>query len=135
MPDDRTKTAKGLSGPTRPRHFATDMETLEKEVLVEPYRAPGPGGQRKNRKETAVRLTHPSSGIIVVATERRSQAQNREIAFQRLAKKLAELNRPRKRRIPTKPSAGAVRRQQEQKEQLSKKKSLRAKPDISRDPE
>ena len=100
-------------------------------MLVEPYRAPGPGGQRKNRKETAVRLTHPPSGITVVASERRSQAQNREIAFERLIKKLAQLNRPRKRRIPTKPSAGAVRRQQEHKEKLSQKKRLRLKSRVS----
>jgi ribosome-associated protein len=113
--------------------FATDMATLEKEVVVEPYRGPGPGGQRKNRKETAVRLTHPPSGIVVVASERRSQAQNREIAFERLIKKLADLNRPRKRRIPTKPSAGAIRRQQENKDKLSQKKRLRLKSSASQE--
>jgi len=113
--------------------FATDMATLEKEVIVEPYRGPGPGGQRKNRKETAVRLTHPPSGIVVVASERRSQAQNREIAFERLIKKLADLNRPRKRRIPTRPSAGAIRRQQENKDKLSQKKRLRLKSSASQE--
>jgi ribosome-associated protein len=113
--------------------FATDMATLEKEVVVEPYRGPGPGGQRKNRKETAVRLTHTPSGIVVVASERRSQAQNREIAFERLIKKLADLNRPRKRRIPTKPSAGAIRRQQENKNKLSQKKRLRLKSSASQE--
>jgi protein subunit release factor A len=115
------KTAIGRS------RFATDIATLEKEVLVEPYRAPGPGGQRKNRKETAIRLTHPPSGITVVASERRSQAQNREIAFERLIKKLTHLNRPRKRRVPTKPSASAIRRRQERKVKLSQKKRLRLK--------
>jgi protein subunit release factor A len=113
--------------------FATDMATLEKEVVVEPYRGPGPGGQRKNRKETAVRLTHPPSGIVVVASERRSQAQNREVAFERLIKKLADLNRPRKRRIPTRPSAGAIRRQQENKDKLSQKKRLRLKSSASQE--
>ena len=120
---------------TRPRHFATDMATLEKEVVVEPYRAPGPGGQRKNRKETAIRLTHPPSGITVVASERRSQAQNRETAFDRLIKKLAQLNRPRKRRIPTRPSASAIRKQQDHKEKLSRKKSLRLNPRVSPEPD
>src|SRR5512136_973631 len=119
------------STPTRRKRFATDMATLEKEVLIEPYRAPGPGGQRKNRKETAIRLTHPPSGIVVVACERRSQAQNREIAFERLIKKLTDLNRPRKRRVPTKPSAGAIRRQKEAKEKLSQKKRLRLKSGVS----
>ncbi len=114
--------------PIHPRRFATDLATLEKEVVVEPYRAPGPGGQRKNRKETAVRLTHPPSGITVVASERRSQAQNREVAFARLIKKLTDLNRPRKRRIPTRPSATSIRRQKESKERLSRKKRLRGHP-------
>jgi ribosome-associated protein len=131
MSDQSTAdTGKGPS-PLRPRLFATDRETLEKEVTIEPYRAPGPGGQRKNRKETAVRLTHPPSGITVVASERRSQAQNREVAFDRLIKKLAQLNRPRKRRIATRPSAGAIRRQLEKKEKLSQKKRLRLKSSVS----
>jgi len=123
--DMKTKVGK-------PR-FATDKDTLEKEVLVEPYRSPGPGGQRKNRKETAVRMTHPPSGITVVASERRSQAQNREIAFDRLIKRLVQINRPRKHRIPTKPSAGAVRRRQEQKEKLSQRKRLRLKSSVSQE--
>jgi ribosome-associated protein len=131
MASETMEPIADTSGSTRLRRFATDMATLEKEVLVEPYRAPGPGGQRKNRKETAIRLTHPPSGIIVVASERRSQAQNREIAFDRLIKKLAQLNRPRKRRVPTKPSAGAVRRQKEAKEKLSQKKRLRLKSGMS----
>jgi ribosome-associated protein len=131
MSDQSTAdTGKGPR-PLHPRHFATDVATLEKEVTIEPYRAPGPGGQRKNRKETAVRLTHPPSGITVVASERRSQAQNREVAFDRLIKKLAQLNRPRKRRIPTRPSAGAIRRQLEKKEKLSQKKRLRLKSSVS----
>ncbi len=124
--DDGSRTEAGPGGgPARPRRYATDMATLEREVVVEPYRAPGPGGQRKNRKETAVRLTHPPSGLTVVASERRSQAQNREVAFERLIQKLARLNQPRKRRIPTRPSAGAIRRQKESKERLSRKKRLR----------
>jgi ribosome-associated protein len=133
MADKTMERTGDDSGSTRLRRFATDMATLEKEVLVEPYRAPGPGGQRKNRKETAIRLTHPPSGIVVVASERRSQAQNREIAFDRLIKKLAHLNRPRKQRVPTRPSAGAVRRQKEAKKKLSQKKRLRLKSGMSGD--
>ena len=133
MGTDGTDRMGDASSHTKPRRFATDMVTLEKEVLVEPYRAPGPGGQRKNRKETAVRLTHPPSGITVAASERRSQVQNREIAFARLIKKLAHLNRPRKRRIPTKPSASAIRRRKETKEKFSQKKRLRLKSNVSLD--
>ncbi len=115
------------------KRFATDMATLETEVVIEPYRAAGPGGQRKNRKETAVRLTHPPSGITVVASERRSQAQNRQMAFERLIEKLDRLNRPRKRRILTRPSVSSIRRQKESKEKLSQKKRLRGRPEASDD--
>ena len=113
------------------RHFTTDVEALQKEVIIEPYRAAGPGGQRKNKKETAIRLTHVPSGITVVASERRSQAMNREVAFERLLKKLSELNRPRKRRVQTKPSASAIRAKEEEKEKRSRKKELRGKIDSS----
>lgn len=127
MSQDSSASVDSPDSPARTGRFATDMATLEREVVVEPYRAPGPGGQRKNRKETAVRLTHPPSGVVVVASERRSQAQNREIAFERLIAKLSALNRPRKRRVPTKPPAGAIRTHRQNKEKLSHKKRLRSK--------
>ena len=68
-------------GDVRTEHFPTDIETLRDEVVVETFKSAGPGGQRKNKKETAVRLTHVPSGITAVASERRSQAMNRDIAF------------------------------------------------------
>lgn len=105
-----------------------NVEKLRKQVLVEPYRSSGPGGQRKNKKETAIRLTHVPTGLVVIATESRSQAANRQIAFERLRKRLKQLNRTRKRRLPTRPPAGAVRAQHEQKKKVSERKSLRKRP-------
>lgn len=80
-----------------------------------------------------MRLRHVPSGITVVASERRSQSLNREIAFQRLQAKLERLNRPRKRRIPTRPSTSAVQRQLEQKRQQSRRKSLRRRITLSKE--
>ncbi len=110
------------------QHFDTDPEVLKKQVIIETYRSSGPGGQRKNKVETAVRLRHLPSGITVVATEHRSQAENRKLAFERLRGRLVKLNRPKKRRIPTSVSFKTIEKRIEEKKILSKKKRLRQKP-------
>jgi hypothetical protein len=53
------------------------------------FRASGPGGQKRNKTESAVRLRHAASGVFAVATESRSQHENRERALRRLREKLA----------------------------------------------
>jgi protein subunit release factor B len=105
--------------------FDTNLEILKRQVVVETYRSSGPGGQRKNKTETAVRIKHLPSGITVIATEYRSQAQNRELAFKRLRERLQKLNHPRKRRVPTKVPSSVTRRRKEEKRILSVKKHLR----------
>ncbi len=109
------------------RQFNTDLKSLKKQVVIETYRSSGPGGQRKNKVETAVRLKHLPSGITVVATEHRSQAENRRLAFERLHKRLTKLNQPIRRRIPTSTPQGAVEKRMEEKKMRSKKKRLRQK--------
>ncbi len=111
---------------TQPK-FDTHFRTLIKQVVVETYRSSGPGGQRKNKVETAVRLRHLPSGITVVAAEHRSQAQNRKLAFERLRARLMKLNRPMRRRVPTSIPEGAVEKRMEEKKIHSMKKRLRQK--------
>ncbi len=53
------------------------------------YRASGPGGQHRNKTESAIRLIHQPSGITVTATERRSQHENRSKAVERLREVIA----------------------------------------------
>jgi len=119
---------------SQPHHkFETDPGILKKQVVIETYRSKGPGGQRKNKTETAVRLKHLPSGITVVATEQRTQSQNLKQAFERLRMRLLKLNRPRKRRIPTQVSQAAVRRRIETKRTRSGKKALRKRPRVERD--
>ncbi len=66
-----------------------DDAALLAECEVDTYRASGPGGQKRNKTESAVRLRHQPTGIIVVAVESRSQAENRTRALKRLRKALA----------------------------------------------
>ncbi len=107
--------------------FDTNLEILKRQVIVETYRSKGPGGQRKNKVETAVRVKHLPSGITVVGTEHRSQTENRKLAFERLRRRLMKLNRPLRRRIPTSTPWTATEKRMEGKKIRSKKKRLRQK--------
>jgi ribosome-associated protein len=104
--------------------WPTDRETLEKVCELEPTRGSGPGGQHRNKVETGVRVSHPS-GIVVLATKHRSQRQNIEEAYERIADKLEALNFVPKVRKPTKPSKGSKRRRLDSKKKDSQKKAAR----------
>src|SRR5438270_6131834 len=58
------------------------------ECEVDTYRASGPGGQKRNKTSSAVRLRHPPSGLLVIAEESRSQHENKARALRRLRKAL-----------------------------------------------
>src|SRR5258707_3653395 len=65
----------------------TDPQLLD-QCEVDTYRASGPGGQKRNKTSSAVRLRHPPSGLIVIAEESRSQHENRARALRRLRQAL-----------------------------------------------
>jgi hypothetical protein len=65
----------------------TDAQLLV-QCEVDTYRASGPGGQKRNKTSSAVRVRHPPSGLIVIAEESRSQHENRARALRRLRQAL-----------------------------------------------
>ncbi len=97
----------------------------EEDLEITFFRASGPGGQHRNTRETGVRIRHLPTGIVVTATERRSQAENRRIALERLAEALRRRRRRRKRRIPTRPGRAARERRLREKRLHSRKKAMR----------
>lgn len=65
----------------------SDQQLLD-QCQVDTYRASGPGGQKRNKTSSAVRLRHPPSGLLVIAEESRSQHENRARALRRLRQAL-----------------------------------------------
>ena len=104
------------------------MTIPERDLQFEFVRASGPGGQHRNRRETGVRLTHRPTGIVVLATERRSQAENRRVALERLELLLARRQQRRKRRRATRPTRGSQKRRVEGKKRRGDTKRLRRRP-------
>jgi len=111
--------------PLTPPPYSLDREVLEREVEVDVFRASGPGGQHVNRTESALRLTHPPSGVVVTAQDSPSQHRNREIAFERLVGRLARLNHVPKKRVPTRPTLASRKRRIEAKKREGDKKRSR----------
>lgn len=68
---------------------ALEIESLLKQCEIRRGRRSGPGGQHRNKVETAIVITHKPSGVRAEATERRSQEQNRRVAIARLRINLA----------------------------------------------
>ena len=105
--------------------YSLDRSVLEREVVVDVFRASGPGGQHVNKTESALRLTHLPSGVVVVARDSRSQHRNREVAFERLVERLRRLNHVPVKRIKTRPTAGSRERRLDTKKQTGAKKQAR----------
>ena len=103
-------------------------EDLLRECEVETFRSSGPGGQHVNKTESAVRLRHVPSGVVVTSRQERSQHRNKALCLQRLRKKIAQLSYRPTPRIPTRVSRSARNRTLEEKARRSQIKRLRSKP-------
>ena len=74
-----------------------DIELDMSDVRVDTYRASGAGGQHVNKTDSAIRLTHQPSGIVVQCQNQRSQHKNRDQAFKQLKAKLYELEEQKRK--------------------------------------
>lgn len=106
--------------------YPTDRASLERDCDVDFFRASGHGGQNRNKVETGVRLVHRPTGVVVTATERRSQRQNLDVAYERIAAKLEEMQREEIPRVATRPTAGSRERRLEEKRRAAAIKRLRS---------
>lgn len=116
-----------MAEPLHDPPYTTDLDLLEREVELQFVKDSGPGGQHRNKRESGVRLFHPPSGTTVTAVERRSQARNRELAFERLIARLLELNIVPKKRRPTRVPFSVHRARLDNKRHRSQVKANRKK--------
>ena len=107
-----------------------DNDALLAECDVETLSGNTKGGQRANKVETAVRLTHRPSGTVVNERSSRSQFRNKALAIQELRRRLEEATKPTKVRKKTRPTKASKRRRLEAKRQRAEKKKLRRPPDV-----
>jgi len=112
------------------RRAAAEALRLDDEALLRHceesfFIGSGPGGQHRNKTASAVRLLHPSTGLTVTATERRSQVQNRATALRRLREALRALSFVPRVRKPTRPSRGSKERRLSAKRHHAQRKANR----------
>ena len=99
----------------------------ESEIEITHFKGSGPGGQNRNKRMTGVRIVHIPTGLVAVATERRSQEQNLHAAMERLEERLKAYYYRPPPRYKTKPTKGSKERRVNTKVKRSVSKRLRKK--------
>lgn len=116
------------------RDYAAFAEQSAEEIAgaceVQVFRATGPGGQGVNTTDSAVRMRHLPTGIVVTSRESRSQFQNRASCLRKLRSEFVRLGRPPRQRIKTKvPMRSRWKRLRDKRLNAMKKAGRRRPPD------
>jgi ribosome-associated protein len=131
-----------------PLRVTANVTIPDDEIVVRASRSSGPGGQHANVTASRIEASFDVAAsqalsdeqkrrvldrcgprVVGVAQDARSQARNRELALERLARRLAQGLHVPKRRRPTKPTAGSRRRRLDAKKRTGEKKSARRRVD------
>ena len=107
------------------RLAALSLDEIAASCEVDVFRATGPGGQGVNTTDSAVRMTHVPTGIVVTSRESRSQFRNRQLCLQKIRDELERRAVPPKARHATKPTHGSVLRRLDEKRRRSDVKARR----------
>jgi protein subunit release factor B len=107
-----------------PQHLAR----LARDCEITPFRSSGPGGQKKNKTESSVRVRHMPTGITRIATESRSQLRNRAAALERVWEELRRRARKPRPRVASRPTRAAVESRLQSKRRAGMRKRERAAP-------
>lgn len=108
--------------------WTKELLDLGKDCEVTPYKSSGPGGQKKNKTESSVRVVHLPTGLTRIATESRSQSANRLHALDRIRLALeARRHKPKPRRA-TKPTSSSRAKRLGEKIRRSRVKLMRQRP-------
>ena len=98
------------------------------ECDVSTFRSSGKGGQNVNKVETAVRIHHRPTGLVLVSREERSQYRNKVICLRKLRALVSRMNRVRPKRVQTAVPRRSRAERLEEKSRRSEKKQLRSRP-------
>lgn len=107
------------------RLAALSLDEIAASCEVDVFHATGPGGQGVNTSDSAVRMTHVPTGIVVTSRESRSQYRNRQLCLQKLRAEFERRAVPPKARHATKPTHGSVMRRLDEKKRHSEVKARR----------
>ncbi|MBQ6651147.1 MAG: peptide chain release factor-like protein [Atopobiaceae bacterium] len=121
--------SKGMTYRDYARLARLPLDDLAAQCEAETFHASGPGGQGVNTADSAVRMRHLPTGIVVVSRESRSQYRNRQLCLRKIREELLRRSVPPKARVETRPTRSSVERRLAEKRLCSRTKRLRGRPE------